>query len=109
MGTFIITLAILSLAAYIFTHIWKFMLQFFYYFFIGIVGLANYLIVAVRRFGKVCYITWYKVRDKYFRKEAPHTEEYEVDEDDVPEGLKDELDNNEEVIVKKNHIETNEF
>ena len=109
MGIFIIGAAILALAAYIFSQIWKFMLKFFYYFLVGVVALVSSLIVAVRRGGKVCYILWYKVKEKYFKKEAPHTEEYEVHPDDVPAGLLEELNSHDEVIVKKNPIESNEF
>ena len=109
MGTFIITLGIIALAAYIFSQIWKFMLKFFYYFLVGVVALVSSLIFAVRRAGKVCYILWYKVKEKYFKKETPHTEEYEVDERDVPAGLLQELNSHDEVIVKKNPIQSNEF
>ena len=109
MGIFIITVAIIALAAYIFAQIWKFTLKFFYYFLAGVEALISSLIVAVRRSGKVCYILWYKVKEKYFRKEAPHTEEYEVHPDDVPAGLLEELDSHDQVIVKKNPIQSNEF
>ena len=102
MGIFIIGAAILALAAYIFSQIWKFMLKFFYYFLVGVVALVSSLIVAVRRGGKVCYILWYKVKEKYFKKEAPHTEEYEVHPDDVPAGLLEELNSHDEVMVLQN-------
>lgn len=109
MGIFIISLAILALAAYIFSQIWKFMLKFFYYFLVGVVALVSSLIVAVRRAGKVCYILWYKVQERYFKKETPHTKEYEVHPDDVPAGLLEELNSHDEVIVKKDTIQLNEF
>ena len=45
MGTFIITLGIIALAAYIFSQIWKFMLKFFYYFLVGVVALVSSLVL----------------------------------------------------------------
>lgn len=109
MGVFIIGAAILLLATWIFSQIWKFTLKFFYYFLLGVVGLVSSLVVAVRRTGKVCYILWYKVKEKYFRKETPREGGYEVDEEDVPPQLMEEFNSHEEVIVKKNPIQTNEF
>lgn len=110
MGIYIIAVAaLIAIAAWIFLQIWKIMLKFFYYFLVGVEALVSSLIVAVRRSGKVCFILWYKVKEKYFKKEAPQTNVYEVHPDDVPAGLLQELNSHDEVIVKKNPIQSNEF
>lgn len=109
MGEFLIIAAVLAIAAWIFKNVWELALKFFYYFILGVVGVINSLVTAVRRGRKVCYILWYKVKEKFFKKEIPAEEGVEVDVDDVPTGLLDELNSHDEVIVKKGTINRNEF
>ena len=107
MGTFLIGLGILALASWIFSHVWKLALKFFYYAVLGVTDIVRQIIVAVRRAGKVLFILYKRHRDgKVYR--VNYTEE-EVNEDDVPQGLKEELDVHDEVIVKKGEIDSSEF
>lgn len=107
MGTFIITLFILSLAAYIFVQVWKLMLKFFFKILEFAYDVVKKIIVAVKRFGKVCFLMYKRHKNGKIYK-VEFTEE-EVDEDDVPEGLKEELEYHEEVKVKEGDIDPSEF
>ena len=107
MGTFIITVAILSLAVLIFQQIWKLALKFFYYAVLGAIDILKKIIVAIRRAGKVVYLMYKRMKNGKVYKIT--YDEEEVDECDIPEGLKDELDCHDEVIVKKDEISPNEF
>ncbi|WP_195208430.1 MULTISPECIES: hypothetical protein [Bacteroides] len=107
MGVFIIVAAILALAAYIFQQIWKFALKFFYYALLGAIEIVKKIIVATRRLGKVMFILYKRHQNgKVYKVKY---EEEEVNEDDIPEGLKNELEYHEEVIVKKGDIDPSEF
>lgn len=107
MGIFIIGVAVFSLATLIFQYFWKAVLKFFFYILQKAVDVIRKIIVAVRRAGKVMMILYKRHRNgKVYKTE--YTEE-EVDEDDIPEGLKDELDTHEEVIVKRGDIDPSEF
>lgn len=107
MGLFIITIAIFSLATWIFQQFWKAVLKFFYYLLLKAVDAIKKIIVAVRRAGKVIMILYKRHKNgKVYKTE--YTED-EVDEDDIPEGLREELDVHEEVIVKKGDIDPTEF
>ena len=107
MGIFIITIAILSLAVWIFTQVWKLALKFFYYALLGAVEIAKKVIVATRRLGKVMYILYKRHKDGKVSR-VKYDEEV-VYEDDIPEGLRDELDYHKEVVVKKDDINPSEF
>lgn len=107
MGVFIITIAILSLAVWIFNHVWKLALKFFYYALLGAVDIAKKIIVATKRLGKVMFLLYKRMKNGRVYKVK--YEEEEVDEEDIPEGLKDELEYHEEVIVKKDDIDPSEF
>ena len=107
MGVFIITIAILSLAVWIFQHVWKLALKFFYYAVLGALDILKKIIVATRRAGKVIYLMYKRMKNGKVYKVT--YEEEEVEEEDIPEGLKDELDCHEEVIVKRDEISPSEF
>lgn len=107
MGIFIITIAILSLAVWIFSHVWKLALKFFYYVLLEAVDIVKKIIVATRRLGKVMFLLYKRLKNgKVYKVEY---KEEVVDEDDIPEGLKDELDYHEEVVVKNDDIDPSEF
>lgn len=107
MGAFIIGAAILGLASLIFQYFWKAVLKFFFYILEKAVDVIKKIIVAVRRAGKVIMILYKRHKNgKVYKTE--YTEQV-VDEDDIPEGLRDELDVHEEVIVKKGDINPSEF
>ena len=107
MGVFILTIAAISLATLIFQYFWKAVLRFFFYILQKAVDVIKKIIVAVRRAGKVIMILYKRHKDGKVYKTV-YTEEV-VDEDDIPEGLRDELDVHEEVIVKKGDINPSEF
>lgn len=107
MGIFIITVLVLSLAVWIFNHVWKLALRFFYYALLGAVDIAKKIIVATRRLGKVMFLLYKRLKNGKVYK-VKYDEE-EVDFEDIPEGLKDELECHEEVIVKNNDIDPSEF
>ena len=107
MGIFIITLAILSLAVWIFIQVWKLALRFFYYAVLGAVEIAKKIIVAAKRFGKVIFLMYKRHKNGKIYK-VEYTEE-ELEPKDVPEGLLEELETHEEVLVKKDDISPNEF
>ena len=107
MGVFLIGAAIFGLATLIFQYFWKAVLKFFFYILQKAVDVIRKIIVAVRRAGKVIMILYKRHRDgKVYKTE--YTDEV-VDEEDIPEGLRDELDVHEEVIVKKGDIDPSEF
>lgn len=107
MGIFIITVLVLSLAVWIFNHVWKLALRFFYYALLGAVDITKKIIVATRRLGKVMFLLYKRLKNGKVYK-VKYDEE-EVDFEDIPEGLKDELECHEEVIVKNNDIDPSEF
>lgn len=107
MGVFIITIAILSLAVWIFNHVWKLALRFFYNVLLEAIDVVKKIIVATKRFGKVMFLLYKRLKNGKIYKVKFEEEEVEID--DVPEGLQEELDCHEEVIVKKDDIEPSEF
>ncbi len=107
MGVFIITAVILGLAALIFSYVWKLALKFFYYALLGAIDVVRKIIVATRRLGKVIFLLYKRLKNGKTYKVT--YEEEEVDEEDVPAGLRDELDYHEEVIVKRDDIDPSEF
>ncbi len=107
MGTFLIGAAIFALATLIFQYFWKAVLRFFFYVLQKAVDVIKKIIVAVRRAGKVMMILYKRHRNgKVYKTE--YTEEL-VDEDDIPEGLKEELGSHDQVIVKEGDIDPSEF
>lgn len=107
MGTFLIVAAVISLATLIFQYFWKAVLKFFFYVLQKVIEVVKKIIVAVRRAGKVMMILYRKHRDgKIYKTE--YKDEL-IDEEDVPEGLIDELEVHPEVIVKKGEIDPSEF
>ena len=107
MGLFLITVAIFSLATLIFQYFWKAVLRFFYYVLQKAVDVAKSIVVAVRRFGRVMMILFKRLfNGKVYKTE--YTEE-QVHIEDVPEGLREELDLHEEVVVKQGEINPWEF
>lgn len=107
MGVYIITIFIFSLASWIFQQYWKEVLKFFYYILQKSVNVVKKIIVATRRAGKAVMMLYKRLRNgKVYKTEF--TEE-EISEDDIPEGLREELDIHEEVIVKKGDIDPTEF
>lgn len=107
MGTFLIVAAVFSLATLIFQLFWKAVLKFFFYVLQKAIDAVKKIIVAVRRAGKVMMILYKRHRDGKIYK-VEYKEEV-LDDIDVPEGLRDELDVHEEVIVKKGDIDPSEF
>lgn len=107
MGTFIITLFVLSLAAYIFVQVWRLMLRFFFYILEKAVDVVKKIIVAVKRLGRVVFLMYKRHKNgRIFKVEF---KEEEVNEEDVPEGLRDELKYHDEVKVKEGDIDPSEF
>ena len=107
MGTFLIVAAVFSLATLIFQYFWKAVLKFFFFVLQKAFDVVKKIIVAVRRAGKVMMILYKRHRDgKVYKVE--YKDEL-VDEEDIPEGLKDELDCHEQVIVKEGDIDPSEF
>lgn len=60
----------------------------------------------MRRLGRVIMILYRRYKNGKITKTES---EEELDGEDVPEGLRDELDVHEEVIVKKGDIDPSEF
>lgn len=110
MGTFIITLAILSLCAWVFKLFWKAILKFCFYLLEKSVDVISKIITATKRAGKAVMYLYRRYRNgKITRVNVnDNIEEEEVDIDMLPEGLQDELEINDEVIVKK-EISPEEF
>lgn len=107
MGVFIIGIAILSLAVWIFQHVWKLALKFFYNVLLEAIDVVKKIIVATKRFGKVMFLLYKRLKNGKIYKVKFEEEEVEIG--DVPEGLQEELDCHEEVIVKKDDIDPSEF
>ena len=63
MGVFIITIAILSLAVWIFNHVWRLALKFFYSALLGAVDVAKKIIVATKRLGKVMFLLYKRMKN----------------------------------------------
>lgn len=110
MGTFIITLAILSLCAWVFKLFWKAILKFCFYLLEKSVDVVSKIITATKRAGKAVMYLYRRYRNgKITRVNVnDNIEEEEVDIDMLPDGLQDELEINDEVIVKK-EISPEEF
>lgn len=110
MGTFIITLAILSLCAWVFKLFWRAILKFCFYLLEKSVDVVSKIITATKRAGKAVMYLYRRYRNgKITRVNVnDNIEEEEVDIDMLPEGLQDELEINDEVIVKK-EISPEEF
>lgn len=107
MGMFILGAAIIGLASFIFQMFWKQVLKFFYYALLGVVGVIRKVITAVRRGGKVVMLLYKRYSDGKVKR-TEFTEE-DVDFEDIPEGLQEELYTHEEVVVKKGDIDPTEF
>lgn len=107
MGVFIITIAILALAVWIFNYIWKLALRFFYNVLLAAIDVVKKIIVATKRFGKVMFLLYKRLKNGKIYKVTYEEEVLDIDE--VPEGLRDELDCHEEVKVKKDDIDPSEF
>lgn len=107
MGTIILTAAIIGLASFLFQLFWKQVLRFFYYLMLGAIDIARKVITAVRRGKKVVMILYRRYTSGRVTKEEYKEEDIEFE--DVPEELQDELYTHEEVIVKKGDIDPTEF
>lgn len=106
MGLFIITIAIFSLATLVFQVFWKAVLQAFYYIIQKAPEVSKKIIVAVRRLGRVIMILYRRwASGKITKNESEEV----LQPEDVPEGLWEELDIHNEVIVKKGEIDPSEF
>lgn len=108
MGIFLIGLAVLSLATLIFQYFWKAVLKYFYYYLLPkLEETVKKIIVATKRLGKVVMLLYRRhISGKFYKTE--YTED-EIDWNDVPEGLREELEIHEEVVVKKDDINPSEF
>lgn len=111
MGTFIITLGILAICAWVFKFFWKAILKFCFYLLEKAVDVVTKIITATRRAGKAVMYIYRRYRDGRTTKVElnKHVDEEPVDIDMLPEGLQEELGIHEEVIVKKGDISPEEF
>lgn len=109
MGTFIITLGIFALCAYVFKLFWKAVLIVCYNILVDAVDIATSVITATKRMGKAVMYLWKRYKNGKVVKQKVETDEEEVDVDLLPEGLKNELDIHDDVIVKKGCPTPEEF
>lgn len=109
MGVFIITLAIISLATLVFQYFWKAVLKACYYLLLGAIEVTKKIIVATKRFGKAVMYLYRRWKNGKVTRVIVETEEEEVDVDLLPEGLRNEMEIHEEVIVRRDDIKPEEF
>lgn len=111
MGTFIITLGILAICAWVFKFFWKAILKFCFYLLEKSVEVVTKIITATKRAGKAVMYIYRRYRDGRITKTNVNDNivEEPVDIDMLPEGLQEELGIHEEVIVKKGDISPEEF
>ncbi len=109
MGTFIITLAILSLCVYVFKLFWKAVLRWCYKLLVKAIDVIKSIIVAVKNAGKAVMYLYRRYKNGKITRLRVEPEEEEVPEDLLPEGLRNELEVNDEVIVKNDEIKPEEF
>lgn len=111
MGTFIITLAILSICAWVFKLFWKAILKFCFNLLERSLNVVTKIITAAKRNGKVVMYLYRRYINGSVTKTPvvnPGPEE-PVPVELLPDGLKEELEIHEEVIVKKGDISPDEF
>lgn len=111
MGTYILTVAVLAgfaaLSYWIFINVWKLALKFFYYLLAKLKDVVKKVIVATKRFGKVLFLLYKRHENgKTFKIEY---KEEEIEWEDVPEAVQNQLCDHDEVIVKDDDINPNEF
>jgi len=87
----------------IYSNVWHCVLKYVYNHMLLIKN-DSYIIVAVKREDKICFVLYYKCGEKYYKNELPHPAEYEVDETDAPIELREELNSHNEVVVRKDKI-----
>lgn len=111
MGTFIITISILALCAFVFTIFWKAILRFCFYLLEKSIDVVTKIITATKRAGKAVMYIYRRYRDGRVTKTDvnENINEEPVDIDMLPDGLQEELGIHEEVIVKKGDISPEEF
>lgn len=109
MGTFIITTAIFALCVLVFQYFWKAVLKACYYLLLGAIDVVRKIIVATKRFGKCAMYLYRRWKNGKITRVMVETEEEEVDIDMLPQGLQNELEVYDEVIVKRGDISPEEF
>lgn len=109
MGTFIITIGLLSLFTYIFQLFWKAALRVCYHLLLKAIDVVKKIIVATKRFGKAVFYLYKRYKNGRVFKVKVETEEEEVDIDMLPEGLQDELEIHDEVVTHTGDIMPEEF
>lgn len=109
MGVFIITAAIISLAVLVFKYFWKAVLKFCYYLLLGAVDVLKKIIVATKRTGKAIMYLYRRWRNGKVTRKLVETDEEPVDVDLLPEGLQNELELHDEVVVRNTDISPEEF
>lgn len=111
MGTFIITLGILAICAWVFKFFWKAILKFCFYLLEKSEEVVTKIITATKRAGKAVMYIYRRYRDGRINRVNVNENiiEEPVDVDMLPEGLQEELGIHEEVIVKKGDISPEEF
>lgn len=109
MGTFIITIAVLGLCVYVFTLLWKSVLKFCYYLLLRSADVVTKVITATKKAGKAAWWLYKRYRNGRTVRVPVEPEEEEVDIDMLPDGLQEELEIHDEVIVKKGDIDPAEF
>ncbi len=109
MGVFIITAAIFSLAVLVFQYFWKAVLKVCYYLLLNAIDVIGKAIVAIKRGGKAVMYLYRRWRNGRITRKLVETEEEEVPEELLPEGLQEELKIHDEVIVHRGDINPEEF
>ena len=99
----------MSLAALVFKYFWKDVLRICYRLLYGAYDVIKKIIVATKRFGKCVMYLYRRWRNGKLTKKRVETEEEEVDVDMLPDGLQEELELHDEVIVKNDEITPEEF
>lgn len=109
MLTFIITIAILSICAWVFKIVWRATLKWCYYLLLETVDAIAKLIVTVRRQGKAIMYLYRRYRNGRTTKTKVNHEEEEVDIDMCPEELQEKLNTGKEVLTHEGDISPTEF
>lgn len=109
MGVYIIGVALFALCTLVFQYFWKAVLKFCYYLLLKSIDVIKKIIVATKRFGKCVMYLYRRYRNGKVVRVRVEPDEEEVDVDMLPQGLQDELDIHEEVIVKRDDIKPEEY
>lgn len=109
MGTFIITTIIIGVCAWVFQIFWRAVLRFCFYLLQRSIDVVKKIITTTKKTGKAVMYLYRRYKNGKVIKTTVEPDEEEVDVDMLPQGLQDELDVHEEVIVRKDDIDPAEF